>query len=1168
MRIVVGCLIAAAIWWIGPLLAIGIHRPLGWLLLRQVLVMVVLAWAVWPLLARLWSSLAMSMRRAQPATPKVQLEPLDPLSQRLRDLDTYLRQIWLKNRTGWRVRWEARRQAPHRNMYPWFAVIGAAGSGKTTLIRRAGVSLQGSSDLLGRNGTDEGHTVDCNFWQAGDAIWLDTNGHWVEPGSGEGSAAVQPSEWELFLKGIKRTRRVPALDGVIVCIDSGWLIKSSAESRKRAADTMRARLSDMFESLEVRLPVYLAVTGLDKVRGAISFLAGLNDRLLEQGIGFGFPLRTENGRDASAIAQFDEAMQLLERRVQEHVLNMAPNASEPALNVDRLNFVENLSLLRRHLGDFLQRSVADPSVAKACHLRGVWMGSSVDLIDGTSPTILETDSPEISDYGLRRLSSVWGAAMRQMTQEQGLAAMSAPETPRKRIGSVLRWSLCMFVLFSAAAVLVFGYMIERNHLEKVWARFTEGRRLAERQSIESRPAAALIDVMTQMRYVDYNLKSASELVVAPFWEHARVASVAQETYRKHLRKALMPELYNFVSGSLVAQLQGAPGDTYQTLKIYLMLARPAHRDANELIRWMNTQWPKLATEGYNEDDRQEYEGHLRALFTVNGMPSTPEDTPLVQEARAAASQLPSVTRVIDRVKGQGLPSQIEDISLASAGGFMAATTLRMRGDLAPTDAAVPGWYTRAGYQDVFKPRLREAAMAVLEEESWVLRDERLSGNSFEIEKAAEKLSDAARSQFLQEYIKRWQTFLNDVTVRHYSGMDDAAQIASSFIDPQSPLAQLIRFAGRETTLTGNYEGDVDSWIDKQKYNIERGRRAIVGELSGERARFKLLPEHVVEDHFEVVRRLAVQLAQSSSTGTGSNPLARLFEPLYRQLSLVNGAMMAGQILPEYDAFIRLRAEAGRQPEPLRGIVLDLVNSGSSAGIDNSRSIISQKAAGATKVFCNQGLSARYPMARNAQADIGVQDYESLFGPQGSLASHFKEELAAYVDTSSSPWRSKRAEGTQGLVNPDVLRAYESAARIRVATLDEQGNLRISTMIRVVDMDPQIGEVTIDVANTSIRYAHGSAANKRVDWTAKAGAGGQLFVRMTVRTVDGRTDVKQFDGPWALFRFFDTGRREGGDADRRQTIHQTSLGTVRIEWQALTTPGPLWSNLLQSFTCPR
>jgi type VI secretion system protein ImpL len=42
---------------------------------------------------------------------------------------------------------------------------------------------------------------------------------------------------------------------------------------------------------------------------------------------------------------------------------------------------------------------------------------------------------------------------------------------------------------------------------------------------------------------------------------------------------------------------------------------------------------------------------------------------MVQVARANAAQIPSVTRVIQDVRNQGLPAQISDISLASAACF-------------------------------------------------------------------------------------------------------------------------------------------------------------------------------------------------------------------------------------------------------------------------------------------------------------------------------------------------------------------------------------------------------------------------------------------------------------------------------------------------------------------
>ncbi len=437
-------------------------------------------------------------------------------------------------------------------------------------------------------------------------------------------------------------------------------------------------------------------------------------------------------------------------------------------------------------------------------------------------------------------------------------------------------------------------------------------------------------------------------------------------------------------------------------------------------------------------------------------------------------------------------------------------------------------------------------------------------NTFEIDRSVQLLADATRSQYLQDYVSRWQSFLNDITVRNYTGLDDAAQIASAMIDPQSALAQLIRFTARETMLTGNYDGDVDSWIERQKHNFDQRRRSVVGELTGQHLRNKLLPEHVLEDHFEAIRSIALQLRPPASAS--NNPLARLFEPLYRQLGLVNGAAMAGQVLPEYDAFSPLRNEAARQPEPVRGIMLDLVNNGGRLSVKESRDVLTKTATRTTRLVCDQGVAGRYPMQSGASSEIGVQDYERLFGTQGAMATYFREQLAAYVDTTRSPWQAKRVQGSEGaLLSGDVLRSFETAERIHAATLDEGGRLRVSTILHLVDMDPQLAEAQLELAGQSLRYSHGSSAPRRIDWGAQ---NSNLSIKLSLRAVDGRTEVLRFDGPWALFRFFDAGSAADGSPDRKETTYQTSLGSVRLEWQAVTSPSPIWSNLLHSFRCPR
>lgn len=392
----------------------------------------------------------------------------------------------------------------------------------------------------------------------------------------------------------------------------------------------------------------------------------------------------------------------------------------------------------------------------------------------------------------------------------------------------------------------------------------------------------------------------------------------------------------------------------------------------------------------------------------------------------------------------------------------------------------------------------------------------------------------------------------------------SAQLSVVLIDPQSALAQLLRFAGRETSLTGNYDGDVDSWIDRQKHTLEQGRRAVVGEIAGEHYRNKLLPEHVVEDYFSAVRRLATQLTQSSGT---NNPMARLFEPVSRQLGLVNGAMQAGQVLPQYDAFSRLRGEAGRQPEPVRGVMLDLINDGSSMTAKQSSGMLTRGAAGgATRAVCDQGLAGRYPLQRGVSAEAGIQDYERLFGPQGLMATQFKEQLAPYVDNASSPWRARRPEGGGGaLISDEIVRAYEVADRIRGATIDSSGHLKVSTVLRFLDMDPQLAEAELVIGDQTMRFAHGVTAPRSIDWRAQ---NSNLSIRLQLRAIDGRTETIPFDGPWAIFRFFDAGREPGGTAERRETRHRGSLGSVRMEWQAVTIPSPIWSDLLSSFRCPR
>ncbi|SMF98895.1 type VI secretion system membrane subunit TssM [Burkholderia singularis] len=1158
LRFFVAVLIAIAIWWVGPLFAIGIYHPFGPIWVREILVAGVLAWGLWPTLGRIWARLAMSPRRVRAPKPAARADFVD---ERLGDLDRQLKAHWLREpRSRWK-HWLGVLRREHRTMLPWYLVLGAEGSGKTNLVAKA-VHAAGSDeeravavDPLSSRGED------FNFRITHGAVWFDIGGRWnIRDGIDDSVFEA----WKKLLRGLHKLRGSAPISGVVLCVDSASMIDLPQDTRKRLADITHRRLAEMREVFGQQAQVYVALNGIDKLDGAVSTLSLMDAERWAGGVGFCLPDDAIEANASAASARWKGELERLQERVQQQVLFSAPAATEVAANYAQLRFVETLSQLHKALLVWLQIAISPGEHYAASRLRGVWMGSMAELAAaGGGAGAGAGGGPEPT----RPLSALWTPLFRQVELERDAARPGGVKSWRGRLGRIASWVIAPALAACLLLWFGWGYFAERNYLDDVWAQFSEAKRIAQTQAAYGPEGGSpLLDVAGQMRYAQAQAEDAGRGMATPYFEHGLVADAALETYHRQLQKMLMPELYNEVRRTLVAQTNGTPGDIYQTLKVYLMLCRPARRNADDVVRWLNSRWDSLTGgQQYSDEDRNALMAHVRELINLPKLQGTPEDANLVRSARAMAAQLPLVTRVLQHIRAQGLPPQVNDISLSRAAGFESAMSLRMRSNIPSTDVAVSGWYTRAGYTDVFVPRLEKSARAMLEEESWVLRDETLHGNSFQIDGLVQKLADSTRAQFLQDYIASWQHFLDDVTVRNVTGLDDASQLAAAMMDSQSPLASLLRFAARETTLTGaSDEGNIDSWIDRQKYRFEKGRRQIVGELSGQHYRTLLLPEHVVEDHFQAIRQLAAQLNNRNTAS--SNPLGRLFEPLYRQLGLVNGALQAGQVLPaQYDAFARLKETAARQPDPVRNIMLDLIGSGSTMSTRESGALLSRGAAGATSVVCSTGFTGRYPFRRNSQIDAGVDDFERLFSAQGVMAAYFRDHLAPYVDTSATPWRALPVNGgTIGMVSPSVLRSYEMADRIRGATLDEGGHLRISAVLRFIDMDSQLSEAQLTIGGQTVRYAHGITTPQRVDWN---GQSGKLAITLQLKSVDGRLTSLQFNGPWALFRFFDAGQAVGGTADRRERLYETSLGTVRLEWQALTAPSPIWSGILQSFRCP-
>jgi len=1143
--IFVAIVLSLLVWWVGPLIAIGTFYPMVSVLVRGIIIALILTWALWPLVASALGYLFRHFRAPKISNKKSRQR--DRVSARFFDAIRTLKYIGIAGqKTLWqRLRYRLRND--YLNEKPWFLIIGPSGSGKTSLVNESGKRFLLSEQYGFTQTADIGPTRDCNLWLTDKAVYIDTAGEWTQlHGLSDEASKAQGRLFSL----IRRYRQHPGIDAIVLCLDAHWLLHASLTERKSLADALRARMLEVASYFRNDIAVYLAVNNLDSLSGGSAFLSMMSEEILAQGIGFTIVSDSAGKLD---FPQSDAEYSYLLARVSRYVQEMLHSTHSNELRQQLLFFTESLGNLRKPLFNLLEQIVPQSPVGYSAQMRQIWLGSTQVLQLGDSP---------LTEVEPRPTGQIYSPMLDNAIVERG--TLNSRALPlRARIGRTLRYSLVFLLLAFAVNMLVTRYLWEEEYIAYMSASFDETKRMVREIPATNRISDDLISAYEQLGYMNAQLSNSASLMVNPYFEHRLINQQAEQTYHRHLFKFFWPALERYVSEEMERDISSSDADVYNTLKIYLMMGKPEHRSATELENWFLARWSRFAPQGYSDADKRLFGLHLRTIFKESlqsEAPVTKLNPELIRMARVKAMAIPVHVRVLQDLKIK-VPSNIENVSLASAAGANVSLMLRRKGQATVTDMAVPAFYTLASYHDVFKPQLNSAVTSMIREEAWVLRDS--DGN---VDKAraldyGQKLSDEVRKLYLLEYADSWESFLKDVHVRPVSNLDDAALLARQFSDPSSPLANLLRFVTRQTGLSQTDGNDVSGWMSKRRMELENARRDIVGEISGERSRFRITPEKSLEQRFEVVRRLGAQLMQP---GGNNDPLARGFEELYNQLSSLAVSLRAGEVMPQNSAISRLRIAAAQQPEPVRSIMLDLLEVGNHQSLQQSRNNLNNSAAIFATDVCKNVLSGRYPFNRRARDEVGIGDFARMFGPAGSMKRYFDQHLAPYVDNTAGKLRIR--EGSRGLLSASTLKAFESAMLIGDTFFNGGDKVSFSLYLRPLSLSPNIMEAVLDIDGEVIRYSHGSIQPVAVQWPGKNGG---AYVRLSFKDMNGKIESVSFNGPWALFHLYDKSNPLQIDRDRRElTMGIASIsGFFKMELRSTINDFPLWSRALSQFSCP-
>ena len=1231
VSIVFVALLTSVIWYASPLLSIGRARPFVSASSRIAVITVLLVFFLGYWLFRLWLRMRSDEQFLKRLLTIGGKQKDNPAASQLRAVhETFVNTLSrLKAlRTGSRV--VGRLLGAKRYLYalPWYLVIGAPSSGKSSALLRAGLT-QARADLLQRpdNGSAQ-PTAAVDWWLTNEAVLIDTAGPYAQHGtsthpladndahSGEPSSAsstaapitvsrqtVDHAEWLGFLGLLRRYRTHAPINGALLTVDLTTLTEMDEHARAAEAAALCARMVELRQQLGIRFPVYLVITKMDRLQGFSEYFGALSTEGRSQPWGFTLPYRDEtlvdDGLGARCATEFlllsDRLGAGLNARLQEEY-DVHKRRQLAALS-------EEFRALAGPLGELIRGIFPDShydNTQTSTTLRGVYFTSAQQ--DAQSPTIAQrrtvvqrlydalgrpapqpqTFAPTLHGYFLRDLLT------KVVFPEADLVRPNLRWEFRFRLLRVCGHALALLLFVWFAFGLHVSYGNNSAYLDRIGekARALDAR---VRQLYKTPNPQAIPDTLSEARYLPtfpgLDLSAPESSYRFGLLVTDDVAADSQRTYAALEDNLLLPQIMRRIETVLSSGVAERDAKTvYRALRVYLMLYDKQRYNADDVRAWVLDDWA-------NADGAAAFGGrasmipHVEQLFSGERVVQSPfvRNDALIAQARALLDSSNMPDRLYERAKAAMQKEAPDEFTLSRAIGPQAGAVFT-RASGAPLSRGVPGLFTLAGYRDLFDKRLPEFVAAAREEDAWVM------GKSGAADLAQKKTPDLAsratgvpdgltesiRRQYLSEYARQWDDFLADIHVVSGSSLAFNLQVLRSLAAPDSPLVRLAQAVVHETTLS-QPDGSANSLLQRASLQLDPNASRLSG--MGVRAEERVERE-LVDSHFASLREVTIGSAGAGTTDappqSGSaagksslDGIVTLLNDEYTALMVADNALSNNSVPPPGDTNAKLKMAAGTLPAPIQQILLDLAQQDSRTVNQGVGQLLSRQMQSVVGDVCRLTVEGRYPFSPDSPRDVGIDDFTRLFARGGVIDDFFTKTLQPFVDVSAKPWRYKTLPGaTEPVQGPD-LEPFQHAQAIRDTFFggQDQKQLAWKSEIRVTELDPMITTLALDIDGQTSVYQHGPVAPIQVVWPgARGGTHVGIMAQPSIRP---ETSTLSADGPWALLHLLQKGH----------IVSAAALGHTRIEFafdgrnaaldvaNAGTAANPLTSDVLTTFHCP-
>ncbi|WP_063553007.1 ImcF-related family protein [Burkholderia territorii] len=636
-----------------------------------------------------------------------------------------------------------------------------------------------------------------------------------------------------------------------------------------------------------------------------------------------------------------------------------------------------------------------------------------------------------------------------------------------------------------------------------------------------------------------------------------------------------------------AQVQAA----YDTLKAYLMLARPQHAVAGFLApQLVATTAPARPVNsnlspGTWEDLRQHaiafFANHLGRDSTSNATAlAIVPDGNLIASARQTVIGVRGIQNSKDALYQQILDDATPKYPPVSLATLLGDTTSR---GLFNTTATIPGVFTRAAWDERISKAIDDASAQRDVSGDWVLSDTKAGNQS------PSTLKAELRQRYFDDYTRAWALFLNSLRWQPAPTLSATADQLTLLGDPQrSPLVALMNAIVYQAGAGANAQSLADNLITKAQQLVGTGEKdpskQVQPQLAPLVAAFSPILRLTGSDLVSGPPANGKAAAQLAATGDLS--LARYLERVtamrLKASQIVSGA--------DPDAIARLAAQS-----VLQGKTSEISDSRDYASrvaaslgeqwtgfgelfrapFDQAWQVVVQPAASSLNEIWrvaivadwNKAFGGRYPFA-DSDNDASLPEMARFMRPDnGVIAQFVTTQLAGVVERQGDRWVAAQGADHGALtIDPGFLNSLNKLTRVSTVMFPS-GDAHMRYELQPVPT-PGVTDMKFVLSGRELHYF-----NQKQEWTPFEWPGQSLenLSHIEWQTEKGglRTALDS-QGRFGLIRLLERAQVAQQDSARYLLTWtpDTSQGIpLKVQLRSEAGAGPLEVLQLRHFTLP-